>query len=743
MKYYYLFFISFLLSQQLNAQNPGDFYFTITSPSNIYQSLAPGEYGSVGTGWGWDGTIPNDFFGEMVYATEDMFGDHHFCDEDASDYTGKVVLVERGLCDFSQKAINAQHQGALAIVIQNFEENLITMAPGEFGADVTIPCIMISKSVGDELIFELLNGSTVIVGFSYTANPILQISGTVVRDDNMDCLNTPGENHLQNWKMYTQGSNGFSNITFTDANGHYQLFVDTGSYEINLIAPSTVWQTCSPVTVSSSNFDSVVVDLQAQPLVNCPVMSVDIEVSLLRRCFDNNVYIVNYCNMGTELAESAYVTVQFDDLLSLENSSLAYIELADNTYEFLLGDIASNECGSFTITTTVSCEAEFLQTLCAFANIYPQVNCETGGGNYVGPSVKVKGNCTGTEVTFQIENIGAGDMDTPSDYTVFRNALILETGSFQLMAGNLSEHKYSADGATYRLEAGQAAGFPEESSPGFTIEACTNGTGDFETGFFNMFPPADYGSAYDEVCKMVIGSFDPNDKTPTPLGYGDEHFIEKNTDIQYLIRFQNTGTDTAFNIIVRDTLSGFFDITSLVLGASSHDYVFNVLGNNILEFKFSNIMLPDSNINETASHGYLTYQLKQKEHLAPGDLVRNSAAIYFDFNAPVITNETFHTIGEHFIETTSISTLDNNISLQVYPNPMKEFVIFNIQNILFQEGLIELYNGIGQLVRVEKVQEHSHVVKRKALTPGSYFFKLILDDQLSATGVIQVLGSGQ
>ncbi|MBP6186109.1 MAG: hypothetical protein KA479_14295, partial [Saprospiraceae bacterium] len=80
MKYYYLFFISFLLSQQLNAQNPGDFYFTITSPSNIYQSLAPGEYGSVGTGWGWDGTIPNDFFGEMVYATEDMFGDHHFCD---------------------------------------------------------------------------------------------------------------------------------------------------------------------------------------------------------------------------------------------------------------------------------------------------------------------------------------------------------------------------------------------------------------------------------------------------------------------------------------------------------------------------------------------------------------------------------------------------------------------------------------------------------------------------------------
>ncbi|HUR30356.1 MAG TPA: PA domain-containing protein [Saprospiraceae bacterium] len=741
MKYYYLFFISFLLAHQLKAQIPEHFYFTIASPSSIYQSLAPGEYGTVGTGWGWDGTITNDFFAEMVYASEDFSG-HYLCEADASDYTGKVVLVDRGLCDFSEKAFNAQNQGALAVVIRNFDEDLLHMAPGLFSTDVTIPCIMISASVGDNLIFELLSGSSVIVGFSNTPHPILQKSGTVVRDENLDCINTPGETNLSGWKIYTHGSNGFSGINYTDADGHYQLFVDTGTYEINLMAPNSIWQVCPPVIVSSFTYDSIQVDLQAQVLVDCPEMSVDIEAPLLRRCFDNNEFTVNYCNLGSAIAESAYVTIQFDDFISIVSSSLAYTVLSDNTYEFLLGDIESNECGSFTITTFVSCEVELQQTICAFANIYPQMNCETGGGTYNGPVIKVKGNCTGNEVVFQIENTGVGDMDAPTSYTVFRNDKILETASLQLMAGKTNDYHFSADGATYRVEAEQPAVYPEESSPSFTVEACTSGTGNFDTGFFNMFPPADYGAEYDEICIQVIGSFDPNDKTPTPLGYGDKHFIEKNTDVHYSVRFQNTGTDTAFNIIVRDTLSGAFDISSLELGASSHDYAFRLLESNVLEFKFINILLPDSNINEAASHGFFTYQLKQNEQLDLGTVIPNSAAIYFDYNEAVMTNETFHTIGADFIGTVGVTILYNNISLQVYPNPMEGYVIFKIQNIGFQEGRLELYDSKGQLVRVEKILEATSEIKRKDLPTGSYFYKLSLDDKLSATGLIQVLESG-
>ena len=719
------------------ASSQSDFYFNILSPSSVYQSLAPGEYGTASNGWGWDGTIPNDFFAEMVYASADEFGDRVLCDADGTDYSGKVVFVKRGLCEFSQKALNAQLQGALALVIQNFEDNLLHMAPGQFGANVTIPVINITESLGNQIIFEFEAGSEVYVGFSHTRNPILNISGTVVQDENADCLNTPGERSLQGWKIVTQGSNGYANINYTDANGHYQMYADTGTYEISLIAPNTSWQACPPVTISSAVYDTIEVDLPVQAVKDCPLMSVDIEVPLLRRCF-SNTYKLRYCNQGTVAAQGAYVTIQFDNLVSVSGASLPYVELPGNTYEFQIGDVASNDCGNMTVIVEIPCEAEFGQTLCAIANIYPQLDCMGGGESYTGPSIKVNGLCTGTEVVFQTENVGEGDMTGSSEYIVYRNAQILETGNFQLESGDIVEYRFPADGATYRMDAKQAEGFPEVSTPGATVEGCTTEGGTFETGFFNMLPSVDYGLAYDEVCLPVIGSFDPNDKTPNPVGYGDEHFIEKNTDLHYVIRFQNTGTDTAFNVIVRDTLSGSFDISSLSLGLSSHDYSFSLIGNHVLEFRFRDIMLPDSNVNEPASHGYLTYELKQKQDIALGDVVRNSAAIYFDFNDPVITKETFHTIGENFIKTTSIEVIDKSISLQVYPNPMKEYVVFDIGNIVFKEGRVELFNAAGQLVRTDNFHENKFQVRRKDLTPGSYFFTLFLDGQVSATGMIQV-----
>ena len=53
---------------------------------------------------------------------------------------------------------------------------------------------------------------------------------------------------------------------------------------------------------------------------------------------------------------------------------------------------------------------------------------------------------------------------------------------------------------------------------------------------------------------------------------------------------------------------------------------------------FQDIHLVDSFHNEPQSHGYITYRIKPKNNLVIGDVINNSASIYFDFNAPVITN---------------------------------------------------------------------------------------------------------
>lgn len=140
----------------------------------------------------------------------------------------------------------------------------------------------------------------------------------------------------------------------------------------------------------------------------------------------------------------------------------------------------------------------------------------------------------------------------------------------------------------------------------------------------------------------VGGSYDPNDKQVFgPDGHSADGPISANTmDLSYLIRFQNTGTDTAFNIIVRDTIDAQLDMSTFEIKASSHPVQAHILESRIVEFLFSNILLVDSFHNERLSHGFVEYAIRRKPNLSIGSVIRNMAHIYFDFNLPVATNRT-------------------------------------------------------------------------------------------------------
>lgn len=107
----------------------------------------------------------------------------------------------------------------------------------------------------------------------------------------------------------------------------------------------------------------------------------------------------------------------------------------------------------------------------------------------------------------------------------------------------------------------------------------------------------------------VTNSFDPNDKTafgPTPKG---DQVTLKDAELQYLIRFQNTGTDTAFRVVIRDTLQARFDPSSIRTLASSHPCRFSLRHNNLAEWHFDPIALPDSTTSEPNSHGFVLFQV--------------------------------------------------------------------------------------------------------------------------------------
>ncbi|MEP7170039.1 MAG: hypothetical protein ABI855_11765, partial [Bacteroidota bacterium] len=75
---------------------------------------------------------------------------------------------------------------------------------------------------------------------------------------------------------------------------------------------------------------------------------------------------------------------------------------------------------------------------------------------------------------------------------------------------------------------------------------------------------------YDTLINWVACSNDPNDKTVDPAGIGPNHLTLMNEKLKYTIRFQNTGTDTAFKVVIFDTLSAALDINTFEVLNSSH-----------------------------------------------------------------------------------------------------------------------------------------------------------------------------
>jgi hypothetical protein len=138
----------------------------------------------------------------------------------------------------------------------------------------------------------------------------------------------------------------------------------------------------------------------------------------------------------------------------------------------------------------------------------------------------------------------------------------------------------------------------------------------------------------------ITSSCDPNDKIGrTSSGFSaTSYFLDEDAFIDYTIRFQNTGTDTAFTVVVRDQLEADLDPATLEILGTSHAYWPSFENDRELVFTFANINLPDSGTNETASHGSIHFRIRPSAGIVVGDVISNSAGIYFDFNPPVITN---------------------------------------------------------------------------------------------------------
>ncbi|MEL7535177.1 MAG: SprB repeat-containing protein, partial [Bacteroidota bacterium] len=155
---------------------------------------------------------------------------------------------------------------------------------------------------------------------------------------------------------------------------------------------------------------------------------------------------------------------------------------------------------------------------------------------------------------------------------------------------------------------------------------------------------------YDTTCVEILASYDPNDKQVSPEGVvapatGQGGYILPTQDLmEYTVRFQNTGTYPAQYVVIRDTLDSDLNALSFRAAGASHPYSLNFEDDSVLVFTFANINLPDSASDPQGSQGFVAYTLQHAGSLSPGSQIENRAAIYFDYNAPIITNTVQNTI---------------------------------------------------------------------------------------------------
>ena len=244
------------------------------------------------------------------------------------------------------------------------------------------------------------------------------------------------------------------------------------------------------------------------------------------------------------------------------------------------------------------------------------------------------------------------------------------------------------------------------------------------------------GNNTDTAKSVITGSYDPNDKQVSPAGEGENGEIPLETKkLTYKIRFQNTGTDTAFTVVIRDEIDQNLDLTSMKTLGASHNWSFSFEEDRRVAWTFNNILLPDSNTNEPASHGYVNYSIELKENLPVDTRIENTAAIYFDFNEPIITNTTVSTLTE---ENTNVSKLFNLSNLKVWPQPAKEWVYFQSETSILN-GEIHLFDIQGRKISLTTgISGNRFRIPVMEISAGVYVFKLIDEKGAAASGKLLI-----
>jgi uncharacterized repeat protein (TIGR01451 family) len=228
------------------------------------------------------------------------------------------------------------------------------------------------------------------------------------------------------------------------------------------------------------------------------------------------------------------------------------------------------------------------------------------------------------------------------------------------------------------------------------------------------------------LMQILGNAYDPNDKTVFKKSFYElvgNGFQEStiaygfDDDLEYTIRFQNTGTAPAQNVYIIDTLDTELDWSTFQLLNTTHEMNVVNLGNGILRFEFNNIWLPDSSVSQELSQGHLTFRIRETPGNEIYSEITNTAYIFFDWNPAIITNTTYNM--NDWIEFVGE---ENAFRVEAFPNPMQNELTLKVEG----KFNYEIHDLTGRKL-TEGMGVNQTTINTESLATGTYLLSVYVN----------------
>lgn len=635
-----------------------------------------------------------------------------------------IYLENEAQVDYEQNIVNGIEANS-----NNMEEDPFlsdNYAPLAFSNAVDFGVVDDLNSVFPRDVYgnQRIQGNGVDIGAvetEYTTG-LFTLKGRVVNDPEETCQ---GDDNVKGLKGILIKAMPGDYYTTTNADGEFSFRLPVGEYSIMQSLTEEQKEEMLPVCPETG----IKTDLKGQTgnqivdaglffnnLKECDRLDIRISSLRKRNCYGSKTEVL-VTNKGAFPVTNQILKINLSDNITPNNFVPMYQNISVDTLNFLISELKSLESYKLEISDSVNCDptaGNLGDYVCTKAIINTVDKCTKPWPDWDLSNVTAFGECNGDGAVLYLANPSFSAMSSEQEYRVFLDDTIVFKGRYQLKEKDTMKVMVYDDGfENIRIEADQTEGNMFNALVSYKIGACAlNNNGVYMPSTYHL----DNGYGKAEQCTQITGSYDPNEVVVSPTGWGDEGNILKDQLLTYTIYFQNTGTDTALNVRIVDTLSQYYDMSTFKELPSSHEAELHLFGNNptIAVWTLKNINLPDSTTDLVGSQGYVSFSVDLSEKILEGTKVENTANIYFDYNNPITTNTALNTIRSNYPErlgevtvveevVTSLET-DLQNSVMVCPNPFTSQI--NIKGLNdYNDVNLRLISTKGEIIYQGKAAE--------------------------------------